>query len=258
MKSTSLAVRAVSVFAVVAAFAAWWIVTANGWVKPLFLPSPPQVWEAFLSIWNNGYKGNPLGLHLLDSMYRLGSACLLAFLTAVPLALLSGTNRWVQAVLYPFIEFYRPLPPLAYYTVLVLWFGIEDMSKITLLYLAAFAPLYIAVVAGVARVPQDRINGARSLGAKRWKIFTYVILPSCLPEIFTGLRTGLGVAYTTLAAAEMVAAVTGIGWMVLDASKFLRTDIVFAGIMMMGLIAILIDIGIRALERRLVPWSGRE
>ncbi|MFC3789296.1 ABC transporter permease [Paenibacillus sp. GCM10012307] len=250
--------RIVSLAAVLLALTAWWIVTANGWVKPLFLPSPPDVWRAFTDMVTSGYKGSPLALHIWDSMYRLGAAFALALLTAVPLGILSGSNKWVQAALYPFIEFYRPLPPLAYYTVLVLWLGIEDASKIMLLFLAAFAPLYIAVVSGVKRVPSDRINGARSLGASKWKIYVHIILPSCLPEIFIGIRTAVGVAYTTLAAAEMVAAVTGIGWMVLDASKFLRSDIVFAGIIMMGLIAILIDIAIRSLERKIVPWSGKE
>ncbi|RXZ82564.1 ABC transporter permease subunit [Paenibacillaceae bacterium] len=258
MNKKVLLPRAVSCLAVLLALAVWWTITANGWVKPLFLPSPPDVWRAFAGMVTGGYKGSPLALHVWDSMYRLGAAFLLALLTAVPLGILSGSNKWVQAALYPFIEFYRPLPPLAYYTILVLWLGIEDASKITLLYLAAFAPLYIAVVSGVSRVPADRINGARSLGASKWKIYVYVVLPSCLPEIFIGIRTAVGIAYTTLAAAEMVAAVTGIGWMVLDASKFLRSDIVFAGIVMMGLIAIAIDIVIRSLERRIVPWRGKE
>lgn len=250
--------RMVSLLAVMVAIIIWWIISAEGWVKPLFLPSPQRVWLAFVDLVIGGYKGNPLSLHIVDSMYRLGVAFVLALVIAIPLGILSGTNKWVQAVLYPFIEFYRPLPPLAYYTILVLWFGIENTSKIALLFLAAFGPIYIAVVAGVKKVPSDRMHGARSLGASRWKLYYYVILPSCLPEIFVGLRTGIGVAYTTLAAAEMVAAVTGIGWMVLDASKFLRSDIVFAGILMMGIIAIVIDICIRWLETRLVPWSGRE
>ncbi|MDJ0708184.1 MAG: ABC transporter permease subunit, partial [Leptolyngbyaceae cyanobacterium MO_188.B28] len=149
-------------------------------------------------------------------------------------------------------------PPLAYYTLLVIWLGIEDESKIALLYLAGFAPLYIAMVSGVRRVPRDRIHAALSLGASQWQVFTNIIFPSCLPELFTGLRTALGFMYTTLVAAEMVAAVSGIGWMVLDASKFLRSDIIFVGILIMGIIAIALDIGLRRLQDLCLPWIGHE
>lgn len=247
-----------SVLAVLAALAVWWLLAAFGKLNPLFMPSPGRVWDAFSELWRNGYKGSSLALHLAESLKRLAAAFGLAVATAIPLGLLSGHYRWIRAILYPFVEFYRPLPPLAYYTLLVLWFGIDNLSKILLLYLAAFAPLYIAVVSGVIRVPEDRLLAARSLGASRFQIFIRVILPSCLPEIFIGLRTSIGIMYTTLVAAEMVAAVSGIGWMVLDASKFLRSDIVMAGILLMGIIAVFIDIVLRAAERRAVPWYGKE
>ncbi|GAA3408895.1 ABC transporter permease [Paenibacillus hodogayensis] len=258
MRSHPLAMRALSLIAVLCALGLWWAAAANEWVSALFVPSPQQVWAAFLDIAREGYKGSPLAVHVGESLYRLGSAFLLALVTALPLGLLSGRIAWIRAITEPFIEFYRPLPPLAYYTLLVLWLGIDNGSKIALLYLAAFAPLYLAVVSGVSRVSKDRIHAAQSLGSGRWKVFVYVMLPSCLPEIFTGIRTSLGIAYTTLVAAEMVAAVSGVGWMVLDASKFLRSDIIFVGIILMGLIAVAIDGGIRWLERRIVPWSGKE
>ncbi|MCU0569049.1 MAG: ABC transporter permease subunit [Oculatellaceae cyanobacterium Prado106] len=204
-----------------------------------------------------GYKDQPLWLHILASMGRLAWAFLLTLGTAIPLGLLSGCIPQVQAVLDPFIEFYRPLPPLAYYTLLVIWLGIEDGSKIALLYLAGFAPLYLAAAAAVKRIPQDRLNVARSLGASSVQIFFHVIFPSCLPELFTGLRTAIGFMYTTLVAAEMVAAVSGLGWMVLDASKFLRSDVIFVGIFIMGGIAMMIDWGIRWVEGRQLPWVGK-
>ncbi|MNH91119.1 putative aliphatic sulfonates transport permease protein SsuC [compost metagenome] len=258
MTNKHIVTRLLSLLSVLTVLLLWWLITAMQWVNPLFIPSPGQVWQAFLNIWQEGYKGSSLALHLSESMFRLGTAFLIALLTALPLGLISGQVPWVRAITDPFIEFYRPLPPLAYYTMLVLWLGIGDSSKIALLFLAAFAPLYIAVVSGVSRVPKDRLNGAQSLGASRWKIFVYIIFPSCLPEIFIGIRTAIGVTYTTLVAAEMVAAVSGVGWMVLDASKFLRSDIIFVGIILMGLIAVCIDALIRWLERRIVPWSGKE
>ncbi len=248
--------RLIALTSVVFGLLIWFVVTSLEWVDPLFLPSPIAVGTAFLEIWRDGYKGSSLLFHIYASMFRLAVALLLALVTAVPLGMLCGLSKKVRAVLDPWIEFYRPLPPLAYYTLLVLWLGIENSSKIALLYLAAFAPLFITIVSGVQRIPQDRINGARSLGASGWQIFSYVIFPSCLPDLFIGLRTAVGVAYSTLVAAEMVAAISGLGWMVLDASKFLRSDIIFVGIIIMGLIAVLIDACIRWAQRSQVPWIG--
>ncbi|WP_256756692.1 ABC transporter permease [Cohnella sp. WQ 127256] len=248
----------ISTIAVLAVIAAWWIVSVSGAVSSLFLPTPIAVWKAFLEVIHDGYKGSSLLLHIGQSLKRLGIAFAIALLIAIPLGLLSGYFAKVRALIDPFIEFYRPLPPLAYYTLLVLWLGIGDASKIALLALAAFAPLYLSVVSGVSKVPRDRINGARSLGANQWDIFAHVIFPSTLPDLFTGIRTSIGITYTTLVAAEMIAAVSGMGWMVLDASKFLRSDIIFVGIILMGLIAILIDVLIRWLEYNRVPWKGKE
>ena len=249
--------RAISLGSVAVIFLLWYTVTALKWVNPLFLPAPGLVWSAFVEILQNGYKGNSLGYHIFQSMFRLVSALLVAIVTAIPLGMLCGFSKPIRAALDPIIEFYRPLPPLAYYTLLVIWLGIENPSKIALLFLAAFAPLFLAVVSGVERISIDRINGARSLGASGWQLFLHVIFPSCLPEIFTGLRTAIGVSYSTLVAAEMVAAVSGIGWMVLDASKFLRSDIIFVGIIIMGLIANLLAAGIRWVQKPQLPWLGR-
>lgn len=237
-------------------FAVWFAVTATGIVPSRFLPSPGEVWSALVSITFDGYKSATLLGHLGASFFRLFSAFFAAILTAVPLGLLSGYNRNVRAALDPIIEFYRPLPPLAYYTLLVLWLGIENGSKITLLYLACFAPIYVSCVAAVIKVPTNYINSAATLGARKIQIFYKVIFPYCLPDIFTGIRTAMGVGYSTLVAAEMVAAASGIGWMVLDASNWLRSDIIFAGIIVMGITGILIDFILRTLEKKIVPWKG--
>ncbi len=257
-KPFRLSSRALSLISVTTALLLWFLVTNLNLVDSLFFPSPQSVWVAFVDILQNGYKGRSLISHIGSSMWRLLFAFVLAFGLAVPMGLASGYFKPVRAVLDPFIEFYRPLPPLAYYTLIVIWLGIEDASKVALLFLAGFAPLYIAMVAGVQRVPRDRINAALSLGSSQWQVFTQVVFPSCLPELFTGLRTALGFMYTTLVAAEMVAAVSGLGWMVLDASKFLRSDIIFVGILIMGAIAIALDLGLRWLQTRYLPWVGRE
>lgn len=247
--------KMVSVGAVIALLIVWEVGSIFEWFNPKFIPPISTVWAAFTDVLKNDYNSYSLGAHLWASMRRLLIAIAVAFLIAVPLGLLAGSNKVVHAILDPFIEFYRALPPLAYYTLLVLWFGIGDMSKITLLTLNAFAPIFISTVFSVEQIPQDRINGARSLGSNGIDLFYHVIFPSCLPQILTGLRTAVGVAYATMVAAEMVAAVSGIGWLVLDASKYVRYDIVYFGIIIMGAIAILIDALIRMIIRRVTPWT---
>jgi taurine transport system permease protein len=241
----------------VSIFLAWYAVARFRLVSELFVPHPASVWQAFMDILTDGYRGETLLRHLADSLYRVIVGFLLAVVTAVPIGLAIGYSSKVQAVFDPLIEFYRPLPPLAYYTLLVIWLGIENESKIALLYLAAFPPLSVSAMAGVKGVAPEWIQGAQSLGASRWQVFRYVIFPSCLPDVFTGMRVSIGFTYTTLVAAEMVAATSGVGWMVLDASKFLRSDVIFMGNIVMGLTGIGLDRLIRTAERRVVPWKGK-
>ena len=222
----------------------WLIVSEFGLIDQNLVPTPQAVFAAFIEIMENGYKNFTLLEHLGESMKRLVIAFVLSCVTAVPLGIASGYNSRIRAIFEPIIEFYRPLPPLAYYTLLVLWMGIENESKISLLYLACFAPAYISCVSAVIKIREDYINSAFTVGASRLQVIVHVIFPACLPDIFTGLRTSLGVAYTTLVSAEMVAANSGIGWMVLDASRYLRSDIIFLGIIVMGITGILLDRGI--------------
>lgn len=249
--------RTLTVITIVAIFALWFGITNFGSVSETIVPSPQSVVESFITAARDGYKGHTLLQHLGTSLRRLVIAYLLVVVTAVPLGLLSGYNSKIRAILEPIVEFYRPLPPLAYYTILVLWMGIDESSKLALLYLAGFAPVYISCVAGVIRIKEDYINGAKTLGANNRQIFFYVIFPAALTDVFTGLRTALGVEYTTLVSAEMVAATAGMGWLVLDASNYLRSDIVFMGVIIMGITGILLDRIIRFIEVKVIHWKGR-
>lgn len=249
--------KGLTILTIAVVLVAWYIITATGFFSETIIPSPKSVIESFVSILRNGYKGHTLLEHLATSMKRLVWAYFLVVITAVPLGLLSGYNSKIRAILEPIVEFYRPLPPLAYYTILVLWMGIDEGSKLALLYLAGFAPVYIACVAGVVRIREDYINGAYTLGANKRQIFFYVVFPAALTDVFTGLRTALGVEYTTLVAAEMVAATAGMGWLVLDASNYLRSDTVFMGVIIMGITGILLDKIIRAVEGKIIHWKGK-
>ena len=188
---------------------------------------------------------------------RVFGAFILACLTAIPVGVMMGVSRFARGAFDPPIEFYRPLPPLAYLPLIIIWFGIGEFSKVLLIYLAIFAPLAIAARAGVRSVSIEQIHAAYSMGASRTQVVFHVIMKSALPEIFTGMRIGIGVGWTTLVAAEMVAATKGLGFMVLNAAQFLDSATVIMGIMVIGAFAFGFDLLIRWAERRLIPWKGR-
>jgi len=235
----------------------WYIATQLQWVKPLFLPSPVAVVQRFWEVATQGFANATLIEHTGWSMMRVFSAFVLALLTAVPIGIFMGVNRIVRGLFDPIIEFYRPLPPLAYLPLVIIWLGIGEVSKVVLIYLAIFAPMALSARAGVKSVAIEQIHAAYSMGATRWQVIRHIILINALPEILTGMRIGIGFGWTTLVAAEMVAAQAGLGFMVLNAAEFLVTDVVIMGIIVIGIIAYLFDLFMRYLERELVPWKGR-
>ncbi len=235
----------------------WGLVTAQGWIAPLFLPSPWAVARRLGQLASVGYVDATLWQHLGASLGRVGLAFAAVLATAIPLGLWMGLNPKVRSALDPLIEFYRPVPPLAYLPLIVIWFGIDEFAKVLLIYLAIFAPVVIATATGVGHADETRLRAAQSFGATRWQLVRHVVLPSALPDILTGLRVGLGVGWSTLVAAELVAATRGVGFMVQSAAQFLNTDIVLAGISVIALVAFAMELGLRLLQRRLVPWQGK-
>jgi taurine transport system permease protein len=226
-------------------------------VPKLFLPSPAEVLNTAWSIYTEGYANATLAEHVGASLTRILSATVIAVSAGIPLGLMMGLNRWAKGVLDTPIEFYWPLPPLAYLPLMIIWLGIGEASKITLLTLAMFAPIVLSAQAGVRALPVERVNAARSLGASRWQLFAHIVLPSALPEILTGIRIALGVGWGTLVAAELIAANRGIGYMIMSASHFLATDAVFVGIGVIAACAFVFSSVMRGVERALVPWKGK-
>ena len=216
----------ISVVTVAGLFVLWFAVTNLGLVKPLFLPKPQAVWEQFADYLFGRANDKPLWQHFAASLFRVFSAFFLACLTAIPIGIAMGVSRIARGIFDPPIEFYRPLPPLAYLPLIVIWFGIDELSKVLLIYLACFAPLAMSAHAGVRSVSQEQIHAAYSMGASRWQVIMHVVIPAAMPEILTAMRISIGFGWTTLVAAEMVAATYGLGQMVLNASNFLRTDII--------------------------------
>lgn len=247
----------ISVVTVVVLLALWALVTNMGWVKPLFLPKPQAVFQQFVEYLTGQANDKPLWQHFGASMFRVFTAFFLACVTAIPIGIAMGMSRVARGIFDPPLEFYRPLPPLAYLPLIIIWFGIDELPKVLLIFLSCFAPLALAARSGMRSASQEQINAAYSMGASYMQVIRHVILPSALPDILVGMRIAIGFGWTTLVAAEMVASNVGLGQMVLNASNFLRTDIVIMGIIVIGVVAYLFDLLMRWVERRLVPWKGR-
>lgn len=235
----------------------WWFAADNRLVSSLFLPHPAEVLHQFVTVARDGYAGAPLTDHVVASLFRIGLAAALAIATGIPLGLMMGLNRYAKGILDTPIEFYWPLPPLSYLPLMIIWLGIGETSKVTLLFLAMFAPICLAAQAGVRSLPVERAQAARALGASRLQLFAHIVLPGALPEILTGIRIALGVGWGTLVAAELIASTRGIGFLIMSAAQFLATDVVFVGIAIISVCAFGFASAVRLAERLLVPWRGR-
>ncbi|MFT5799728.1 MAG: taurine transport system permease protein [Candidatus Azotimanducaceae bacterium] len=236
-------------------FLAWFVVTGMGWANELFLPGPPAIWDAFVKAATKGYQGSTLLEHVGVSLWRILVAFAIACVVGIPMGILMGVSKDAAAILNPFVEFYRPLPPLGLYTLLVMWLGIGEESKLALLFLAALPGIIITTIQAVQTIDPVYLRAAKALGASRATILREVYLPAAGPMILAGMRISLGFTYTVLVAAEIVAATAGIGWMIWDAAKFLMSDVVIMGLIVLGLTGVALDMSMRYLGRLLMPWT---
>ncbi len=248
--------RLVSAVTIALVLLVWWAAASLALVSPVFLPSPAAVFGKTISVATVGYVDGTLWTHLTASLGRVGAALLLAAGIGIPVGLAIGASPIGRGIFDPLLEFLRPIPPLAYLPLVVIWLGIGETSKVLVIAIAMLAPIALSTAAGVRGASSERINAARTLGASRRQVLRHVVLPSALPQIFTGLRIALGAGWTTLVAAELIAATEGLGFMIQSAAQFLVTDIVVMGIFVIAAVAFAIEFVLRQLERRLVPWSG--
>lgn len=238
--------------------ALWELASLLRLFPPVALPSPGAVWDAFVALFTVGYGGHTIWLDIGISALRVAIGFLGAVVIGVPLGLLMARTDLIFRIVDPFLQFIRPVPPLAYIPLLVVWFGIGELPKILLILVGTIPVIIIGTISGVKATPPLRLAVARTLGATRRQIFNYVILPSALPEIFTAARVGIGVAWSCLVAAELIAADQGLGWLVQYAGQALQVAVVIAGIIVIGILGYVMELLIRLVENRTVPWRGRE
>ncbi|MEV6982043.1 ABC transporter permease [Sphaerisporangium sp. NPDC051017] len=241
---------------------ALWQLLAAATRNPSFIPSPRAVWDQLVLTstvhdGTRGYSGHLLIEHLGVSLRRILIGSVLGVAAGLALGVVMGTVPWIRVVAEPVVTFVRALPPLAYFSLLIIWFGIDETPKLWLLTIAALPPVAVATASAVYAAPVGLVEAARALGATRWNLIGDVVLPSALPEIFTGVRLAVGLAYSSVVAAETINGVPGIGGMVRDAQRYLQTDVVVLGLLAIGISGLLIDAVLRLAENRLIPWRGR-
>lgn len=246
-----------SILSVLVILILWSLSGKYEWTSTIFLPPPWDAWNRFIFTLTEGFRNYTLMEHIGISVYRLMAGFLLGCLIGIPIGFAMGLSQFWRGTFDPIVEFMRPIPPLALIPLMIIWAGIGNASKIILLFLAALWVMVIAARAGVQSIRLSKIHAAYTLGASKKQVLFKVLLPNALPEIFTGMRVSMGVCWGTLVAAELVAADAGIGFIIVFAGKLLETDLVMVGIIIIGIIGALIDVGMRKLERKMIPWKGK-
>jgi ABC-type nitrate/sulfonate/bicarbonate transport system permease component len=213
-----------------------WSVAAS-FSDPQFLPSPLAVWQGAVDLSQDG----SLFLYMWVSFLRVITGWTLGNLVAIPIGLLIGRIPILRALFDPIINFVRFIPPLAFITLFMLWFGIGEQSKIFLIMYATFFIVTINTITGVQAIEEDKLRSARSMGASESQIMFHVIIPASLPYIFTGAKLAMGSSFMAIVGAEMVAANEGIGYMIWNSRLYFKTDWIFVGLVVLGLMGFLMD-----------------
>ncbi|MBV7486103.1 aliphatic sulfonate ABC transporter permease SsuC [Bordetella sp. BOR01] len=231
--------------------AAWQISAQLGWLSSRILPAP---WAVARAGWDLAVSGE-LWEHLRISALRALWGLLLGGGLGLVLGLLNGASRLAETLLDTTLQMVRNIPVLALIPLVILWFGIEEAAKLSLLALGVFFPMYLNTFHGIRSVDPALIEMGRSYGLSGWRLYRDVILPGALPSILVGLRFALGLVWVILIVTETISAQSGIGYMTMNAREFLQTDVVLLGILLYALLGKLADLCARGLEGRLLRWN---
>jgi NitT/TauT family transport system permease protein len=229
---------------------AWIVVSTSGWVDGVFLPTLPQVLGSVQAWAQEGNLSSDIGI----SIGRVYGGFALSVVIAVPLGVALGALTPVRGLLEPVIDFSRYLPAVAFIPLIMLWVGIDESAKIAVIFVGTVCQMVLLVAGDIARVPNAPIEAAKSMGASNEEVIQHVLIPAAWPAMFDTLRAMMGLSWTYLVVAELVAASSGLGFSILKAQRFLQTDRIFAGILLIGLVGLLTDQAFRWLHRRAFPW----
>jgi ABC-type nitrate/sulfonate/bicarbonate transport system permease component len=243
--------HALAFVSLVGAISLWALATSARWVDPVLLPSPKEVLNAFIASAADG----SLVKNIAVSLLRVMEGFFAALIIAVPLGVAMGMSRVVYGLLDPLLELLRPIPPIAVIPLAILWFGIDELSKVFIIAYGAFFPILVNTMAGFREVERVQVRAAQALGANRYHIFRDVVLRSAFPFIVVGARLGMSMAFIVLVAAELIASSAGLGFMISDARYNFRTDQIFLGMGCIGALGFALNLLLLQFERRLLKWK---
>ena len=230
----------------------WYLVGRSGWINPALIPSPQDVLKTFIVLMHGR-----LPQDIVASTQRVVLGVLLGVAVALPVGFLLGWYKGLGLFLDPVINFFRALPPIALIPLVIVYFGIGESAKIAILFYASFFAAVIVMYEGISQISPLFVRVARTLGASDLEIFLKVIVPLAIPHMLTALRVALGVAWATLVASELIAAHRGLGSLIENAASFFQLDTIYVGIICIGVIALLMDLVLRLVARRLIAWQER-
>ena len=234
---------------------AWWLVaSALKMVNSYLVPSPASIVHTTVVLVQKGI----LLEHVTTSLYRIVAGFSLTFLLAFPLAVVLGTNRWLTPYFDPLLHFVRHIPPISCIPIFILWLGIGEGSKLAIIVLAAFFPVFLNTLAGIVHCDPKLLEVGQIFGLSPMEKFHRIILPAALPSLILGIRLGLGYSWRALIGAELIAASAGVGYMIIEAEQLSRPDIVIVGILVIGSIGYFIDHVFLRFSRLILPWNGEK
>ncbi len=229
----------------------WEMFCQLGFIEPIFLPPPSQIFSRAVKMYTQG----TLFLHVLASTRRVMVGFLISSLVAIPFGIFLGSSRFSRAVFDPIISLLRPLPSMSWIPISLLWLGITETQKYSIVFMGSFAPSLLYIIESTRNIDPILIRAAQNLGAKKWDVMKEVILPGAMPQIIAGLKVMLGIAWTCIISAELVAAQEGLGFMIMNGKEYFQTDTVLLGMLLISLTVIIIDVAFRRIEGRLLPWT---
>jgi taurine transport system permease protein len=245
----------VGLLTVALALTLWWVLTTlSGVISVARFPAPREVWEAFAQITTTGYGNGLLHQHVLHSLKLVAMGFAAAVAVGVPLGLLMGYSRRAEALLNPAFLLLRPIPPLAWIPLAIVWLGLDDASKILVIFVAAFVPSVINSYTGVRNIETPILEAAKMLDIRGWKLVREVLVPGAFPMIFTGLRLSLQASWTTLVAAELIGALYGLGSILNQAAQDINPAMILVGMICVAICGALSTALLGKLEGRAMPW----
>ena len=240
-----------AVIAFAAVFIIWWLLSYFELVDPVFLPSPADVLDYFIS----SVKDGSLWDDTIISVQRICLGVVFAVVLGAPIGLLCGTFKFAEAIIRPLCEFIRYMPVPAFTPLVMVWVGIGEEAKVTLLFIGIFFQLVLMTADDAMSVSEDLLNAGYTLGATNWQTVTKILIPAMLPRSLDTLRMMIGWAWTYLVVAEMVAASSGLGYSIMKAQRFLKTDAIFTGILVIGILGLITDRVLYMLNKKLFHWT---